>query len=112
MSLLDERAQLWYNEIVMSKKTDWDRHGKELARARTFFPGFSEHDPVLQDLAEQVTLARTRAKLSQTALAHLLGTKQSAISRLETAQAWPTISFLLKVSEMLNLKLVIQLQPK
>lgn len=52
---------------------------------------------------------RIEGKMSQKDLAKKLGTKQSAISRLESGTYNPTLSFLKKLSTTLGGKLVIKI---
>jgi ribosome-binding protein aMBF1 (putative translation factor) len=59
-------------------------------------------------LISQVIDARVKRKLTQKQLAQKLGTKQSAISRLEAGRANPTLSFLKKLAVAMNQQLVIQ----
>jgi len=53
---------------------------------------------------------RIENKMSQKDLAKKLGTKQSAISRLESGTYNPTLSFLKKLSTALNTELKISLK--
>ena len=55
---------------------------------------------------------RVEKGLSQKELAQKIGTKQSAISRLESGTYNPTIAFLQKVGEALHSKLKISLAEK
>ncbi|MFA6304320.1 MAG: helix-turn-helix transcriptional regulator [Patescibacteria group bacterium] len=52
---------------------------------------------------------RLAAGLTQTQLAKKLGTKQSAISRLEQGSANPSLALLVKLSKALNAKLEISI---
>jgi len=53
---------------------------------------------------------RLKKGLSQKDIADKLGTKQSAIARLESGSVNPSLEFLQKVAQALGSKLVIQLQ--
>jgi len=53
---------------------------------------------------------RAKKKLTQKALAKKLGTKQSAIARLESGRANPTLEFMQKTAEALDKKLVISFE--
>jgi ribosome-binding protein aMBF1 (putative translation factor) len=65
------------------------------------------------DLMRKMIEAREKARLSQKDLAQRIGTKQSAISRLERgAFKKATVETLEKIADALNFKLVIELQPK
>lgn len=61
---------------------------------------------------EMIIRKRIEKGLSQKELAKKIGTKQSAISRLESGTYNPTISFLQKVSEALNTRLKFSLLEK
>ena len=71
-----------------------------------------------EDLGPEFELARmlieNRAKkgLTQTALAKKVGTKQSAIARLESGQYNPTVFFLGKVAKALDTNLLISFRSR
>jgi ribosome-binding protein aMBF1 (putative translation factor) len=56
-------------------------------------------------IAEAIIGERLKKGLTQSELAKKVGTKQSAISRLESGQSKPSIAFLEKVAQALDLKL-------
>lgn len=60
-------------------------------------------------LIEAIIKKRIENGLSQSALAKKIGTKQSAISRLESGNYNPSIAFLDKVAKGLGVKLMIKL---
>ena len=60
-------------------------------------------------IAEAVIEKRLEQGMTQSDLARKIGTKQSAISRLESGNYNPSISFLEKVADALNLKLLVSL---
>jgi ribosome-binding protein aMBF1 (putative translation factor) len=55
--------------------------------------------------------AREKHGITQKKLAEKMGTKQSVISRLESGNANPTIEFLKKAAEALDLGLEIKFKP-
>ena len=61
---------------------------------------------------EMIITKRIEKGLSQKELAKKIGTKQSAISRLESGTYNPSLSFLQKVGEALGAKLKISLAEK
>jgi len=63
-------------------------------------------------MIEMIIKKRIEKGLSQKELARKIGTKQSAISRLESGTYNPSLSFLQKVSEALDAKLKISLAEK
>lgn len=60
-------------------------------------------------IIEKIIEKRLKKGLTQAALAKKVGTKQSAISRLERGSYNPTLSFLRKVSDALGAKLLISI---
>lgn len=73
-----------------------------------------EYDKLAPEFAIAQTIIEKRLEkgLSQSELAQKIGTKQSAISRLESGNYNPSIIFLEKVAKALNLNLVISLSGK
>jgi ribosome-binding protein aMBF1 (putative translation factor) len=62
-------------------------------------------------IAEQVAERRRELGLSQAELAHVCGTTQSAIARLESGGRPPRIDTLLKLAHALDCELHIELRP-
>ncbi|MBI3305877.1 helix-turn-helix domain-containing protein [Candidatus Nomurabacteria bacterium] len=60
-------------------------------------------------IIQAIIRKRIASKMSQKDLARKLGTKQSAISRLESGNYNPTLSFLKKLSNTLGGKLEIKI---
>ena len=63
-------------------------------------------------LIRDVLLLRSELNLSQTQLAELVGTKQPAISRLESGDGNITINTLCKIADALNADLDISLKAR
>jgi len=63
-------------------------------------------------IAKEIVLLRNRRNLTQRELAELVGTQQSAISRLETGMSLPSLSFLEKVAAALGTNISIKLTPR
>lgn len=63
-------------------------------------------------LVEAILKVRMKKKLSQKRLAERMKTKQSAISRLESGRANPSLSFLQRLAKALNARLEIRFLPK
>ncbi len=61
-------------------------------------------------IAQAVIGKRLEKGLTQSELARKIGTKQSAISRLESGHYNPSVTFLEKVARALSLNLVISIQ--
>ncbi|MBT3864972.1 helix-turn-helix transcriptional regulator [Candidatus Peregrinibacteria bacterium] len=60
-------------------------------------------------IAEAIIAKRLEQGLTQSELAQKIGTKQSAISRLESGNYNPSFTFLEKVAKALNLNLIVSL---
>jgi transcriptional regulator with XRE-family HTH domain len=63
-------------------------------------------------IADQVAERRKALGLSQTELAELTGTTQSAIARLESGGRPPRIDTLLGIAEALDCDLTVELRPR
>ena len=63
-------------------------------------------------VAEKVASRRKELGLSQTELAELTGTTQSAIARLESGGRPPRIDTLLRIAEALDCELIVDLRPR
>jgi transcriptional regulator with XRE-family HTH domain len=70
-------------------------------------PKFSEYE-----LVRQIIQARTQQGISQKELADRVGTKQGNISRLESCDYNPSINFLKKIAEALDMELCVSLKAK
>jgi transcriptional regulator with XRE-family HTH domain len=64
------------------------------------------------EIAEQVFDLRTEQELTQGQLAERAGTKQPAISGVESATKLPTLGLLLRIAAALNRRLVIRFEPR
>ena len=61
-------------------------------------------------IISQLIAARNKRGVTQAQLAKKMGTRQSAIARLESGNVNPTIGFLEKVASVLGVRLTIRLQ--
>ncbi len=76
-------------------------------------PAFREAYAALEDefaLAAQIIEARARAGLTQAELAERMGTSQSAVARLESGKAHPSVATLEKLAEATGSRLRIALE--
>lgn len=83
---------------------------EELDRRLMKKPGFKKaYDDLELEFAIIGALIDARAKhgMTQEKLAKKIGTKQSAIARLESGRSNPTFAFIQKLSEALDLKLTV-----
>ena len=101
-------AELKYNPVRHDHKAFLER-----ARARK---GFSEAYDVLEleyQVADQLLKARARAGLTQDAVAEIMGTTKSAVSRLEAAgKHAPSLSTLKRYAHAVGCKLQVKLVPE
>ena len=87
----------------------WKTLKKELLANKEVAEEYERLKPKYQ-LISQLIEARVNRGLTQEQLAKKIGTKQSAVSRIESGRANPSIAFLQEISEALGRKLVIQLK--
>jgi len=64
------------------------------------------------EIARQIIDARIKRKVTQAELAKRMGTGQAVISRLETANAKPSLSLIQRLADALNLKVELRFTPK
>ncbi len=86
-------------------------HKNELIKDPKFKKAYDELDPIYQ-MIRQLISYRIKNGLTQKQLAEKIGTRQSSISRLESASQLPSLSFLKSVADALNLKLQVRLTPR
>ncbi len=87
--------------------TDWKNLRKELLKDPEFKAEYEKMQPKFEAVSALIE-ARIKGGLTQEALARKIQTKQSAIARIESGNANPSIGFLQKLAEALGKKLVIQ----
>ncbi|MBI2327565.1 helix-turn-helix transcriptional regulator [Candidatus Curtissbacteria bacterium] len=87
--------------------TDWKNLRKELLKDPEFKVEYEKMQPKFEAVAAIIE-ARIKKGLTQEALARKIRTKQSAIARIESGNANPSVEFLQKLAEALGKKLVIQ----
>ncbi|OGM31391.1 transcriptional regulator [Candidatus Woesebacteria bacterium RIFCSPHIGHO2_01_FULL_44_10] len=85
----------------------WKDFQKELMKNPEFVREYKKLEPKYK-LISQLIGARLKKGLTQKELAQKIGTKQSAIARIEAGNVNPTVSFLEKVAQALGQKLVIE----
>ena len=65
---------------------------------------------VKSSVAEQVKMARKQAGMTQETLAHIVGTKKSNISRLESGRYIPSFEFLSRIAQGLGKELEVRIR--
>lgn len=88
---------------------EWKEVKKELLKNKEAYKEYKKLEPRYQ-LISQLIEARTKRGLTQAQLAKKIGTKQSAIARVESGRANPSIAFLEKMTQALGTKLIIQVK--
>jgi ribosome-binding protein aMBF1 (putative translation factor) len=91
------------------KKIKFITH-EELHRRLMKKPGFKKaYDDLEFEFAiiDALIHARTKRGMTQAKLAKKIGTKQSAIARLESGRGNPTIAFVQKLTDVLDLKITV-----
>ena len=86
---------------------DWDTHKKILLQDPKFKKVYEE-SRVEYEISRAIIRARIEKGLTQKQLADKLHTKQSVISRVESANTTPSISFLKRLAQALNTNLQVQ----
>ncbi len=87
----------------------WKNFKKELLQDKKIAREYENLRPRYQ-LVSQLIEARVKKGITQKELANRIGTKQSAIARLESGVSNPSIAFLEKVTSALGSKLMIQIK--
>lgn len=88
---------------------EWNKVKRELLKNKEVAREYRELEPRYQFISELIN-ARIKKGLSQKELARKIGTKQSAIARLESGNANPSIGFLEKMARAMNARLEIQVK--
>ena len=86
---------------------DWDTHKKQLLKDPEFRKAYKE-SRLEYEIARAIIHARLKKGFTQKQLADKLNTKQSVISRVESANTTPSLSFLKRLAQALNTSLQVQ----
>jgi len=89
----------------------WKEYRKELMKDPKVVRAYQELQPEFE-IIEKIIRARLKRGVTQKKLAQKMKTKQSAISRLESGTANPSLNFLKRLAEALDSRLEIKLVPK
>ena len=87
----------------------WEQVQAEWMKNPKYVREFKKLEPRYKVISALIG-ARLKKKLSQTKLAQMAGTQQSAIARLESGNANPTIDFLGRLASAMNSQLVVQIK--
>lgn len=86
---------------------DFQTHKKQLMKNPAFKKAYEESELEYQ-IARALIKARLERGYTQKELAEKLQTRQSVISRVENAKTVPSISFLKRLAEVLDVSLQVQ----
>ena len=89
----------------------FEDHLKELMKDPEFRDAYLESQPEYE-IVRKIIQARIQRGVNQAILAKKMKTGQSAISRLESGNANPTLNFLKRLAKALDSRLEIRLIPK
>lgn len=89
----------------------WKEYRRELMEDPEVVKAYQELQPEFA-IIKKIIEARVKRGVSQEKLAEKMETKQSAISRLESGTANPSLNFLKKLAKALDSRLEIRLIPK
>jgi len=87
----------------------WKTLKKELLKDLEVAREYKRLEPRYQ-LISQLIQARIKKGFTQEQLAKKIGTKQSAVARLEAGSINPSVGFLEKIAQALGSKLIIQVK--
>lgn len=93
------------------KAVPWEKVKRDLMKNPKFVEEYEKLQPEFA-IAQAIIDARVNKKVSQQELAEKVGTGQAVISRLETANASPSLSLIKRVADALGLRAEIHLIPK
>ncbi len=86
---------------------NWERHKKMLLKNPEFRKVYEE-TRIEREIAHALIKARIEKRLTQAQLAKKLKTRQSVVSRAESGQTTPSLSFLKRLATALDTSLSVQ----
>jgi len=89
----------------------WAEHRKELMEDPEVSQAYLELQPEFA-IIRKIIEARIKRGMTQAELAKRMKTRQSAISRLESGRANPSLNFLKRLAQALNFRLEIRFLPE
>lgn len=87
----------------------WKTLKKELLKDRLVASEYKKLEPKYLFISQLIE-ARIKKGMTQKELAQKIGTKQSAVARLESGNTNPSITFLERITSALGSKLIIQVK--
>jgi DNA-binding XRE family transcriptional regulator len=89
----------------------WDEVKKELLKDPEVFEEYNKLQPLYEIISKLIEI-RIKKNVTQKELAQLLGTKQSAISRIENGTYMPSLKLIKRIAEILDYDVKLELVPK
>lgn len=116
MLFVDYHPMTQYNVYVIFKvinilnvpMREWKELKKELLQNPEVRKEYERLGPRFE-IISQVMAARIKKGITQKQLAQKIGTKQSAIARLESGNTNPSLGFLKKIADVMGYKLTVHL---
>lgn len=93
------------------KAIPWEQVRKELMSNPKVKKAYEDLQPEFA-IVQALIDARVKKKISQEELAKRMGTGQAVISRLENANASPSMSLIRRLADALNLKVELKFTPR
>ena len=93
------------------KLVDFKDYKKKLFKDPEFVKAYQELEPEFA-IIRKIIESRVKEGVTQKELAKRMKTKQSAISRLESGRANPSLDFLQRLAKALNTRLEIRFLPQ
>ncbi len=93
---------------MYKEKDDFEKYLAKQLKNPEFREEYKKLEPVYNLIKKEIEL-RNKRKMSQKELAMRMGTSQSAIARFERGNINPTLEFVSRIAEALNVKLEIYL---
>ena len=87
----------------------WKTFKKELLKSEKFTKEYRRLEPQYAVISQMIAL-RAKKGITQKELAEKIGTKQSAIARLESGSYNPTLDFLQRTAKALGTRLVVNFE--
>jgi len=97
-------------KISLKKFTNWEEHRRELMKDPAVVKTYQELQPEFA-IVKKIIEARVKKGITQLKLSRRMKTQQSAISRLESGNANPSLNFLKRLASALNCRLEIRFAP-
>lgn len=94
--------------VILTNMEEWSQVKKELLKDKQALKEYRRLEPKYKVIS-QIIGARIKKGMTQAQLARKMGTKQSAIARLEAGNTNPTIGFLEKASKALDTKITVNI---